>query len=146
MPYAASADIEAIYGADLLSRVGDPDFDGVVDAAAVDAALQRASDEIDSFIGARHTLPLAATPPVLVQICVDVAVYRLAQSGAVRTDEDRTRYEDAVAHLGRIAKGTASLGLPASTDPDDPTADQGPRPIVTSGPARIFTRDLMRGV
>lgn len=148
MPYATSEDITAIYGADLLARVGDHDFDGEVDAAAVAAALQRASDEIDSHIGVRHRLPLDATPPVLVQICVDIAVYRLAQSGAVRTDEDRTRYEDAVAHLARIAKGTATLALPEAdpVDPTDPTAGQGPRPIVTSGPPRIFTRELLRGI
>lgn len=146
MPYAAPADIEAIYGADTLARVADRDFDGVADVAAVETALQRASDEIDAHLAARYELPLASVPPVLVQLCVDIALYRLAQSGAVRTDEDRTRYEDATALLGRIAAGKAALPLPPSGDPDDPTADQGPRPIVTSGPERVFTREKMQGL
>jgi phage gp36-like protein len=146
MAYATEADILTLYGPDLLARVADRDRDGTPDAAAVAGALDRASAEIDSHIGARYELPLAATPPVLVQLCVDIAVYRLAQSGAIRTEEDRTRYEDAVAHLGRIARGHATLALPEAGDPDDPTEGLGPRPVVTSGPERVFSRDKLRGL
>lgn len=146
MPYAAALDIVALYGPSAL-YVADRDNDGVADAAAVDRALVSASDEIDSHVGVRHALPLAAVPGILRQHCVDIAVYRLALSADVLTEEHRRRYDDAVAHLRRIAEGKATLVLPV--DPDavaDPDAPEmaGPRPIVSGGPPRLFTRDAMR--
>ncbi|WP_296639303.1 phage protein Gp36 family protein [Roseinatronobacter sp.] len=64
------------------------------------------------------------------------------------SEEHRRRYEDALGALKRIAKGEAALVLPAdpNADPDSATADQGPRPIVTGGPERIFSRDQMKGL
>lgn len=149
MSYAAQADIEALYGADALAGVADRDGDGLADAAAVTAALAHASDEIDLHVGAVLTLPLAATPPQLVRLAVDIALYRLALDGGVRTEEHRTRYEDAVATLKRIADGKARLSFPPDPDapppdPDDPFAGQGPRPVVTSGPERLFSRAQLR--
>lgn len=150
MSYASQADIEAIYGAAALAIVADRDGDGLADGPAVAAALGRASDEIDLHVGAAYALPLAATPPQLVQLAVDVALYRLALDAGVRTDEHRQRYEDAVAVLKRIAEGRARLTLPAdpgaAPDPEDPTAGQGPRPIVTAGPERLFSRDTLRSL
>jgi len=144
--YATQADIEAIYSADALAVAADRDGDGVADPASVAAALERASSEIDLHIGARYALPLASTPVQLVQIAVDIALYRLVLDAGVRTDEHRTRYEDAVAMLRRIADGKAALTLPPDplADPDDPTLGQGPQPIVISGPPRLFSRDTTR--
>ncbi|SNR22893.1 DUF1320 domain-containing protein [Paracoccus sediminis] len=146
MSYATAPDIVDLYGPSAL-YVADRDNDGTVDAAAVDRALVSASDEIDSHVGVRHALPLAAVPGILRQHCVDIAVYRLALSADVLTEEHRRRYEDAVAHLRRIAEGKAALVLPADPDaPTDPDAPEmtGPRPIVASGPPRLFTRGAMR--
>lgn len=149
MAYAAQADIEALYGADALAGVADRDGDGVADGAAVAAALTSASDEIDLHVGAAYALPLAATPPQLVRIAVDIALYRLALDGGVRTEEHRVRYDDAVATLKRIADGKARLSFPPDPnapppDPDDPFAGQGPRPVVISGPPRLFSRAQLR--
>jgi len=149
MPYATQADIEALYGADALTGVADRDGDGVADAGAVAAALVRASDEIDLHVGAAYALPLAATPPQLVQLACDIALYRLALDGGVRTDEHRTRYDDAVAVLKRIADGKARLSFPPDPgapppDPGDPFSGQGPRPVVTAGPPRLFSRATLR--
>ncbi len=151
MPYAAQSDIEALYGADALVAVADRDGSGAADPDAVAAALVRASDEIDLHIAAAHQLPLPATPPQLVQLAVDIALYRLAQTADVRTDEHRLRYEDAVGALKLIAAGRARLTLPADPqapdpDPDDPFAGQGPQPVVISGPERLFSRDKMQGL
>ena len=146
MPYAAAQDIVDLYGPSAL-YVADRDGDGAPDAAAVDRALTSASDEIDSYVGVRHALPLPVVPGILRQHCVDIAVYRLALSADVLTEEHRRRYEDAVAHLRRIAEGKAALVLPTDPDvPADPDAPDmsGPRPIVADGPPRLFTRPAMR--
>ena len=69
--------------------MADRDGDGVPDEGAVTAALDSASAEIDGYIAVRYTLPLASPPPNLTQPCVDIALYRLASSRDVLTDEHR---------------------------------------------------------
>lgn len=144
MPYATQADIVTLYGADALV-VADRDGDGLPDAAAVARALELASAEIDTHLAARYRLPLPAGVPMLGQWCVDIALYRLAQTADVLSEEMRRRYEDALAALKRVAEGKAALVLP--TDPEAPEgADTSPRPIVAGGPPRLFTRDRMRSL
>lgn len=100
-----------------------------------------------SYLGVRYRLPIDAASDLLKQFCVDIALYRLALSRDVLSEEHRRRYEDTIRHLDRIARGTASLNLPGPADPETgdipPTA---PHPIVAGGPAREFTRDKMRGL
>lgn len=146
MAYATQDDIITLYSEDAL-YVADRNGDGVVDADAVTRALTSASGEIDSYIGVRYSLPLEAAPELLKQFCVDIAIYRLALSRDVLSEEHRRRYEDTIKHLDKIAKGTASLNLPGPVDPDTGEATQtSPRPIVAGGPAREFTREKMRGL
>ena len=149
--YATQADIETVYSPDAL-YVADRTEDGVVDADAVDRALQAASAEIDGYVGVRHRLPLdltnaASAATQLRQYCVDIAVYRLALSRDVLTEEHRRRYEDAIKRLEQISKGTVTLNIPAPVDPD--TGEAGyvsAQPIVAGGPERVFTRENMRGM
>lgn len=151
MAYATQDDIITLYSEDAL-YVADRDGDGVVETDAVARALTSASGEIDSFIGVRYSLPLTiptgeTAPDLLKQFCVDIAVYRLALSRDVLSEEHRRRYEDTIKHLERIAKGTASLNLPGPIDPETGEATDGsPSPIVASGPEREFTREKMRGL
>lgn len=142
MPYATDADIVDLYGPDALV-VADRDGDGMAESPAVARALSSATDEIDSYLGVRYAVPLAHVPGVVRQACVDIALYRLALSADVLSDEHRRRYEDALAHLRRIAKGEATLVLPAVPG-DPPPGDNSPQPIVTGGPPRLFSREKMR--
>lgn len=146
MAYASAQDIVELYGQAAL-YVADHDRDGAADAGVVERALASAEAEIDTYIGARYPLPLATVPAFLKQLCVDIAVYRLALSADVLTEEHRRRYDDAIKHLMRIAEGKAALVFPA--DPDAPTGpdtpeNAGPRPAVMEGPPRLFTRLAMR--
>lgn len=146
MAYATQADIITLYSEDAL-YVADRDGDGLVDDTAVTRALTLASSEIDSYVGVRHTLPIDPVPGLLVQFSVDIALYRLAMGRDVLSEEHRQRYEDAIKHLERIARGTASLNLPGPIDPETgEAAHTSPRPIVVGGPPREFTRDKMRGL
>ena len=150
MPYATQSDIAELYGQAAL-YVADHDRDGAIDDLAVERALTSASDEIDSYVGVRYPLPLAVVPGILRQHCVDIAVYRLALSADVLSTEHRTRYEDALAALRRIADGKGVLVFPV--DPEAPPADDGapadglpagPQPMVVAGPPRLFSREQMR--
>jgi phage gp36-like protein len=145
MAYATQSDITDLYGLNAL-YVADRDGDGVADAAAVDRALASASAEIDSYLLVRYTLPLPDVPQILVQACVDIAVYRLALSHDVLSEEHRRRYEDATAHLKRIARGEAALHLPSAPPVLDPDGNPitGAKPIVAGGPPRLFSRDQTR--
>lgn len=149
MAYADKDDIVALYGQAALV-VADHQRIGVPSDVAITRALELASDEIDSFVGVRFPLPLRATPGILTQYCVDIALYRLALSADVLSTEHRTRYDDAIAALTRISVGKATLVIPP--DPDNPDNDDidgdgiadGPRPIVATGPERLFSREKTR--
>ncbi|MER9652531.1 DUF1320 domain-containing protein [Mesorhizobium sp. M0152] len=122
MAYATKDDITALYGADELLRVAEDEASpGELDEAGVTAGLANASAEIDGYVGVKYPLPLAASTPTLQRLCVDIALYRLALKAGPRTDEHRTRYEDAVALLTKIAAGKATIGIPV-----DQTEETGP--------------------
>ena len=52
-----------------------------------DWVLDMATGEMDTYIARRYTIPLPATPAHLVQLCVDITLYRLALSQDVATVE-----------------------------------------------------------
>ena len=136
--YATQQDIIDIYGQDALTVAADRDGDGVADPGVADEALTQATAEMDSYIGKKYDLPLPSTPAVLVPKCVDIAIYRMSQSPAALTDEIKDRYEKAIAWLRDLARGLVVLGLP-----DSPPSSGGG--VFASGPARVFTRDTMKG-
>lgn len=140
MAYATSADITAIYGEDALLVVADRAGDGVVDAAAVERALAAATALIDANVGVVYTTPLSSVPDLVRDLCVDIALYKLATEGNGLTDEKRTRYEDALSLLKRIADGKANLDLPT---PDKPKSAGA---VIVSSQPRRFGRDRLRGL
>ncbi len=131
--YATQDDIAALYGQELLAIVGDRAGDGTIDAEAVTAALEMATSEIDTYLAARYNVPLASVPPYIKQICIDIAVYRLAHSDAPRTEEMRRRYEDAIRFLTAFAKGTVEVpGI------DDGGEDDGSDGETVGGGAKVI--------
>ncbi|NVK42114.1 MAG: DUF1320 domain-containing protein [Oceanospirillaceae bacterium] len=111
MPYASAQDIIDRYGSDTLLMLTDRDGDDQVDNLVIDQAIADATAEIDTYVAAKYSLPLAVTPSVLVRLCVDIAIYRLSATADMVTEEKRQRYEDATSLLKRIAKGEVSLGI-----------------------------------
>ncbi len=131
--YASADDIAELYGQDLLAAVGTRG--DALDQAAVDTALETASSEIDSYLAARYYVPLDPAPAYIRQICVDIAVYRLAQDEAPRTTEMRQRYDDAIRYLTTVSKGLANVETGGGTGGDGetpPTTEVGSKAGVRS--------------
>jgi phage gp36-like protein len=107
---------------------------GAPDATTVAKALADADAEIDGYLIGRYTLPLAATPKILVLAACDLARYRLYEDRA--TEQVRRRYEDQVKFLRAVADGKIALGPSAGGDAPAPSSG-GPQ---VAAPGRVFTR------
>jgi phage gp36-like protein len=135
MAYATTQDIIDRYGEDLLLVLADRDGDGAADAEVTSRALADADSEIDLHLAKLYDLPLATVPSVLIQVAVDIAIYRMCNNDALVTEEIRTRYKDARSTLRGIAKGETSLGaVPESS------GGIASGPAIVKGPPRVFGR------
>ena len=135
MAYATAADVAAQYGDDLLLTLADRDGDGTADPGVAEAALADATQEIDSYLAARYDLPLeAGKARLLRRVAVDIAVYRLAGTADLVTDERRRRYEDAVRYLTKVSQGQIRLGADGDDRPAYPQRVRG------SSRLRVFGR------
>lgn len=111
MPYATISDLISQFGEHEVVAITDRNQDGVVDETVANGALQRASDTIDSYLAARFPLPLSVVPHQLVDLCCDVARYKLLGSDVTETDPARYRYKDALRTLEHIRDGKIDIGL-----------------------------------
>lgn len=124
--YATKENIDDAYGADLLLKIADQDKDGVPDQEILDRNLKSASGIINGYLQTKYTLPLPGTSSLLVELCVDIAVYKMCLARAVRTQEMRVRYEDAINTLKDIASGKIAVvvdGDDGSVDSTDPVTN-----------------------
>lgn len=141
MAYATLADLVARYGEEEVKQRTDRTGAGAIDAAVAQRALDDATAEIDGYLASRYTLPLPTVPAHLARIACAIARYRLWEDLA--SERVRQDYEDAVKLLAAIARGTVSLGLPATLPPES-------RPGLSlsaaqSGPAPVFGRTATDG-
>lgn len=138
--YASRTDLEQAYGLSMVERLSirpdDPDG-----SESVARALAYAEGLIDAQLSVRFALPLAAVPPMLTTIAVDLAIGRMATTADLGTDEMRRREDRARSELRQIAKGEMNLGLPSA---DAPLAR--PRPVLGPGGSKVFNRDSLRGL
>ncbi len=137
--YATLADLQKRLSDDELLRLTDDQDSGSIDEAIVDAAIETAGLEVDSYLGERFTLPLSPIPGIVSHLTQDVAVYNLyARNHEGPTEHWQKRYENAVALLRRITEGDVTLGA------GDPDAGSGYE-VQISAADRVFTRDGMKG-
>lgn len=139
MSYATQADMILQFRESEMLMIADPDNNGVVDAALVADALQRASVEIDSYL-MRFSRPLAVVPARLKELCCDMARYKLVGADVTETDIVRTRYKDAIKALESIRDGKLDIGL--SEAGQAPVAAAS---IQVSAPARVFSSAALDG-
>lgn len=139
--YATSANLTTHYGATEVLLAFDRDGDGTADPGVIAEAITNASQEIDTYLGARYTLPLATVPAILVSVCCEIAMYRASSNCGSVTDEKRKRYEDAVKWLKDVSKGIATLGVTE----DSETAEDYPE-VSSVSEERLFSRTKLMGL
>jgi phage gp36-like protein len=108
MAYATQQDLIERFGLDEITQISDETGAGAIDAGRIAQALADSGAKIDSYIGARYTLPLSSIPAGLNQLACDIARYLLAR---LPTDEMRRRYDDALRWLTKVATGEFGLGI-----------------------------------
>ena len=140
MSYCTLQELTDRYGERTLIDLSDRDDapTGVIDDALIGSAIDDAGAEIDGYLRGRYALPLAATPPVLRDLCLRVAIYK-AHTHVV-TDKIRRDYEDAMRSLRMIADGSIRLDIAGS----EPTSS-GSSDVVMTDTSRPITVASMKG-
>jgi len=115
MAYCAYSDVERRIGETDLASLADYDGDGIPDSDVVEAAIDSACALIDSYLSVRFTVPVSPVPDVLATRAVNLAVYFLRLGRDSATADVRRQYEDDVAWLREVVRGTVHLGLEPSS-------------------------------
>ena len=141
MAYATLDDLVLGWGSDVAARLSirpeDPDG-----SQTVGRALDDASARIDAQLSVRFTLPIETVSPILVKICVDLAVADMAIGADLMTEIIGARETRARADLKLIAEGKMNLGLATLS----PAESDRPKPIFGPGGSKLFTRSKLRGL
>jgi len=140
MAYASQSDLVERFGermlVDLTDRADQPA--GVIDAAVVARALDDADAMINGYLAARYSLPLATTPPLVRDLALAIAIYKLHRDTV--SDKVRQDYSDALKALSLIATG----GIRLSVAGIEPPASGNTGARVTDR-QRPLTADSLKG-
>lgn len=116
MAYATEADMRLIYTGSVLDRIAySRDLDAA-DPEMIERALESATHEINMYLSVAFTMPLARVPPMVQQLAVDIAMYRMALTNDKMTTQIEDRYKMSIETLKMIAAGKLGLGLPDRND------------------------------
>lgn len=146
MAYATLTNLYSVYNQDAIATLApslEPTADpGDVDEDKANAALDRASDLIDSYLARRYEVPVTPTPDQLIGPNCEIAYYLLATTGnsTGATEQDRQRYEDAIAWLTSINKGNAVLVDATEVSTSASSADLPMSLPSSTNTATVFTR------
>lgn len=144
MAYATQAQAVTLYGEDYVLKTVDRDDDGEADADAFEDALEQASSEMDSYLGARYDVPIAPVPGVLVRYCVDIAIYISSPEAGQLTEEKIKRYNRAIKWLEQVAEGKAEV--PGAGDSGAGSDIGEGNTTEYTSEERQFTRTKLRGI
>lgn len=106
-----------------------------VDADVLDAAITEAEADVDGYLGARHSLPLATVPQLVKSLTARIVRYKLhtRRPGAMNEVLEKD-YAAVIKLLRDISSGAVTLG-------SQPEADaNSERVIRTSGHTRVYGR------
>jgi phage gp36-like protein len=113
---------------------------GAIVTATVTEALKAASDLIDGYVGAHYGLPLPEVPPMLADLCCDLARHRLYTT--TPPEFVQKRHDQAMKTLRDIADGRVKLPIAAGAQAEPPGRDQV---MVIESEPRRFSRSSMEG-
>lgn len=140
MTYCTLDDVKNRMDENEIIRYTDDDGIGNINTDVTDKALAAADALIDSHLAVKYTVPVSPVTDVLIDLAVDITIYKIhARRPGVPADV-RTRYEDAVKYLEKAAAGKILIpgAAPAASS-------QSAGGVLISGPVRIFTRTGMEG-
>lgn len=140
MSYASQQLLVDRYGERLLLQVADrvdPPA-GSIDASIVGRALSDTDAMIDGYLAGRYVLPLETTPPLLIDLATQIAIYKLHIYEPDKKIADD--YRDAISTLTKISTGTVKLPV-AGVEP----AGAGSAGVVAIDRERDFTPENMKG-
>lgn len=134
--YASAADLTTRFG----DAIGQMVAQDPLASTKVQAALEDAAAEVDSYLEGRFQLPLRPIPRTILRVSCDIACYRLLSLlPNMEVEDARHRYEDAVRTLQAIREGRLDLGLSQAQAPANL-----PMPVLVSSSKRLFCRDSLR--
>lgn len=140
MSYASLAQLIDRFGERMLVQLTDresPPTAEVVEAV-VDQALADTDAVIDGYLGGRYALPLATVVPLLVDLALAIAIYKLhPYKPDPKIEKD---YDGALRMLRDIANGTIRLSA-AGLEPEA----RGDAGVQTNDRERPFTDENMKG-
>lgn len=134
--YCTPQDLVDRYGQAELTQLA-PGGGGTLDTARVQRACDDAGDLVDGYLRPRHTLPLTATPRILVRLAAAIARHDLHLGGDRQpTDQVKAERDHAIAFLKDVSCGKADLGIDAggaepAEDAGGVTVQAGEAPGVT---------------
>ena len=141
MAYCALTDIQERIPEEMLTQLTDDAGEGAVDQEQVDAAIERADAEIDTWCGALYRTPFSPAPAIVRELSADLAAALLyGRRGSDIPAAVQAQAKAARDLLKAVCKGEVRLGAPVSDN------SSGPSRIETSGPERLFTRDRLKGM
>ncbi|ATZ62946.1 gp436 family protein [Acinetobacter bereziniae] len=131
---------------DLIKRFGNEveTLKSMLPEGAIAEALQDATEEIDSYVAVKYSLPLPSIPSTLQRIACNIARYRLYFQQP--TDEVENRYKAEIDYLKRIADGKAVLNI---LNQDNEVTEEKPKnspatmPIGTTYRGGVFGDDIL---
>ncbi|MEM5788999.1 MAG: DUF1320 domain-containing protein [Syntrophobacteraceae bacterium] len=141
MSYSTISDIKNQIEDARLVQLTDDEGLGTINEARVARAIADADEEIDGYVGARHTVPLSPAPAILRKMSVDIAIYNLYSRRDEVPESRATRYEGAIKFLEQVALGKISLG---ARDPEGNPPEADAPEMSRSNPPRAFDRGSMR--
>lgn len=140
MTYCTLAQLTDRFGEPMLVELTDraEEPTNEIDTDVVDRALADADALIDGYLKGRYQLPLAATPPLLADLALAIAVYKLHRNTV--SDKVKDDYAQALKTLGQIAAGTVRLDV-AGIEP----TSSGATGVRVTDRARDLTPENMEG-
>lgn len=131
---------------DLIKRFGNEveTLKSMLPEGAIAEALQDATEEIDSYVAVKYSLPLPSISSTLQRIACNIARYRLYFQQP--TDEVENRYKAEIDFLKRIADGKAVLNIlnqENEVTEEKPKNSPATMPIGTTYRGGVFGDDIL---
>ncbi len=136
MTYATKQNMIDRFGEAELVELTNRAGGAAIDDNVLNRALADADAEVNGYLAAKYSLPLAVVPAILEPVACDIARYYLYEDRV--TEAVLERYKARVAFLKGVASGAVNIGV--STGNEAPAAAGGPS---YEAPDRIFTGDTL---